>query len=482
MEVPARDGLLEVGREGLEVELVAGEVAVEQRLVLALGDDRLEQVGPQALGERDVLRVGGALDPRAGGVVDDARVEQRDQAGDAAVVVVHRQVQRHDRLVEQPLAQRDGLVEVGPRLVELADDDGPRDAERRRTPPTAAPSRRRARRRPTRRTAPRPPPAARPAARRRSPGAPGVSSRVSLTPACSTCATPSDTERCRRCSTSSLSSVAVPSSTRPARLTAPVCSEQRLDERRLAGAAVADDGDVAHEVRRAAAPVRCSSRPVGTGVLGTLVPPGRVPGHAPGRHSLPSQGAAGQGRRATYASDERRLAALPRTDGPRCSACACDPLLARVVDPVAAALLRAGRLARRRHRRSARSASSPARSCCSRAGSCSSGRWSSPSSSSPTCSTARWPGGSSAAASFGAWLDCTCDRLADAAVFSGLVLWFVGRGRRPAARRASRCSAWSPGSLVSYAKARAEGLGLRCDVGLRRARRAAHHRAGRAPA
>src|SRR4028118_1397439 len=29
---------------------------------------------------------------------------------------------------------------------------------------------------------------------------------------------------------------------------------------------------------------------------------------------------------------------------------------------------------------------------------------------------------------FGAWLDSTCDRLADAAVFSGLVLWFMGDG------------------------------------------------------
>jgi CDP-diacylglycerol--glycerol-3-phosphate 3-phosphatidyltransferase len=66
---------------------------------------------------------------------------------------------------------------------------------------------------------------------------------------------------------------------------------------------------------------------------------------------------------------------------------------------------------------------------------------------------------------FGAWLDSTCDRLADAAILSGLVLWFTGPGDdRVLAAVALFCLV--SGSLVSYAKARAEGLGLRCDVGL----------------
>ena len=65
---------------------------------------------------------------------------------------------------------------------------------------------------------------------------------------------------------------------------------------------------------------------------------------------------------------------------------------------------------------------------------------------------------------FGAWLDSTCDRLADAAVFSGLVLWFVGGGD-DALLAAVALFCLVTGSLVSYAKARAEGLGLRCDVG-----------------
>jgi CDP-diacylglycerol--glycerol-3-phosphate 3-phosphatidyltransferase len=66
---------------------------------------------------------------------------------------------------------------------------------------------------------------------------------------------------------------------------------------------------------------------------------------------------------------------------------------------------------------------------------------------------------------FGAWLDSTCDRVADAAIFSGLVLWFTGEGDdRVLAAVALFCLV--AGSLVSYAKARAEGLGLRADVGL----------------
>ena len=66
---------------------------------------------------------------------------------------------------------------------------------------------------------------------------------------------------------------------------------------------------------------------------------------------------------------------------------------------------------------------------------------------------------------FGAWLDSTCDRIADAAIFSGLVLWFTGDGRSDLlAGVALFCLV--AGSVVSYAKARAEGLGLRCDVGL----------------
>jgi CDP-diacylglycerol---glycerol-3-phosphate 3-phosphatidyltransferase len=66
---------------------------------------------------------------------------------------------------------------------------------------------------------------------------------------------------------------------------------------------------------------------------------------------------------------------------------------------------------------------------------------------------------------FGAFLDSTLDRVADAAVFSGLAAWFVlGGHSRLMAGVALFCLV--AGTLVSYAKARAEGLGLRADVGL----------------
>ncbi len=66
---------------------------------------------------------------------------------------------------------------------------------------------------------------------------------------------------------------------------------------------------------------------------------------------------------------------------------------------------------------------------------------------------------------FGAWLDSTCDRVADAAIFSGLVLWFTGDGDdRLLGGVALFCLVC--GSLISYAKARAEGLGMTCNVGI----------------
>lgn len=66
---------------------------------------------------------------------------------------------------------------------------------------------------------------------------------------------------------------------------------------------------------------------------------------------------------------------------------------------------------------------------------------------------------------WGAFLDSTLDRVADAAIFSGLILWLAGDGDDlPLAVLALYCLV--SGTLVSYAKARAEGLGLTCDVGI----------------
>ncbi len=66
---------------------------------------------------------------------------------------------------------------------------------------------------------------------------------------------------------------------------------------------------------------------------------------------------------------------------------------------------------------------------------------------------------------WGAYLDSTLDRFGDAAVFGGLLLWFAGGGDdRVSAVLAFACL--SLGSIVSYSKARAEGLGMTADVGI----------------
>lgn len=66
---------------------------------------------------------------------------------------------------------------------------------------------------------------------------------------------------------------------------------------------------------------------------------------------------------------------------------------------------------------------------------------------------------------WGAFLDSTMDRLADAAIFSGLALWFAGDGDSQVLLCVSLFCLVT-GVVTSYAKARAEGLGLTCDVGL----------------
>jgi CDP-diacylglycerol---glycerol-3-phosphate 3-phosphatidyltransferase len=65
---------------------------------------------------------------------------------------------------------------------------------------------------------------------------------------------------------------------------------------------------------------------------------------------------------------------------------------------------------------------------------------------------------------WGAFLDSTLDRIGDAAVFAGLAIWLARTGQGVLAGVALFCLV--AGGLVSYAKARAEGLGLRCDVGI----------------
>lgn len=66
---------------------------------------------------------------------------------------------------------------------------------------------------------------------------------------------------------------------------------------------------------------------------------------------------------------------------------------------------------------------------------------------------------------WGAFLDSTLDRVADAAIFSGLVWWFMRGGHDPVLGGVTLFCLVS-GALVSYVKARAESLGLACETGL----------------
>lgn len=66
---------------------------------------------------------------------------------------------------------------------------------------------------------------------------------------------------------------------------------------------------------------------------------------------------------------------------------------------------------------------------------------------------------------FGAFLDSTLDRIGDAAIFGGLAMYYVGPGDNHWwAALAVYCL--SMGSVTSYARARAESLGMHAKVGI----------------
>ncbi len=66
---------------------------------------------------------------------------------------------------------------------------------------------------------------------------------------------------------------------------------------------------------------------------------------------------------------------------------------------------------------------------------------------------------------WGAFLDSSLDRVGDAAIFAGITLWWAGEGDSMLnAALALYCLV--VGSLISYVKARAEGLGMTADVGI----------------
>jgi len=75
---------------------------------------------------------------------------------------------------------------------------------------------------------------------------------------------------------------------------------------------------------------------------------------------------------------------------------------------------------------------------------------------------ARLSGSSSA---WGAFLDSTLDRFGDASIFAGIALYYVGPGdSEPLAALAIYCLVL--GSITSYARARAESLGMQAKGGI----------------
>jgi CDP-diacylglycerol--glycerol-3-phosphate 3-phosphatidyltransferase len=65
---------------------------------------------------------------------------------------------------------------------------------------------------------------------------------------------------------------------------------------------------------------------------------------------------------------------------------------------------------------------------------------------------------------FGALLDSTMDRLADGAVLGAVAYWYATRDEPVTVAVALVCLV--AGQMVSYVKARAQSLGIDCDVGL----------------
>lgn len=76
---------------------------------------------------------------------------------------------------------------------------------------------------------------------------------------------------------------------------------------------------------------------------------------------------------------------------------------------------------------------------------------------------ARAQGGGTA---FGSFLDSTLDRASEAILYAGIATWFLTTLEEPAVPVVAVFVALSGSFLVSYARARAEGIGLTAGVGL----------------
>jgi phosphatidylinositol phosphate synthase len=67
---------------------------------------------------------------------------------------------------------------------------------------------------------------------------------------------------------------------------------------------------------------------------------------------------------------------------------------------------------------------------------------------------------------FGAFLDSNMDRVSDAAIFGGLILYFASKDHNDMLMVGLSAFCLVSGVLVSYARARAEGMGLNATIGI----------------
>lgn len=76
--------------------------------------------------------------------------------------------------------------------------------------------------------------------------------------------------------------------------------------------------------------------------------------------------------------------------------------------------------------------------------------------------------GGSMATAFGAFYDSTLDRVGEAALFTGILVWFLRPGPQvfPVWGAALTMVALAGSLIVSYTRARAEALGVDCKVGI----------------
>ncbi len=123
VERPATDCGDEIADERVEPDLLPVEVTVQERVVLGLRDDRLDQRVPLVRDRLQVLRVRRPRLPLPGADVEDGLGQQADEPGRCVVVREEWQVQRVDAVPEDALADLQHRVEVAARLVDVGDHD-----------------------------------------------------------------------------------------------------------------------------------------------------------------------------------------------------------------------------------------------------------------------------------------------------------------------------------------------------------------------